>query len=329
MLETAPSFSIYSNNDSNEDDGTKNTVTEGSGDFSFVRKGVDLIEEEDYDEVVGESLGKLETGQPSSPSMYLATGLRTEKDDFGEIIMKENVSEEYCRELLGEYPSHPLLLFKFAQLLQGKGDLQRAEEYYFRASHADPGDGEILARYAQLVWELHHDHGRALTYFDLAAQTAPDNSNVMAAYAKFLWETEDDDDESQSALADTMQENNQEKYFHLNPTDVVGTDTDDIESYYKRMINENPSHPIFLKKYAQFLYKSKGDLHGAEGYYSRAILAKPRDGETLSQFATLLWELYHDHDRTLYYLEQALKASPRDSDILAAYARILWTIDDE
>ncbi|KAH9613032.1 hypothetical protein KSS87_008704 [Heliosperma pusillum] len=204
----------------------------------------------------------------------------------------------------------------------GKGDLQGAEEYYFRASQANPGDGESLAQCAQLVWVLHHDHERALAYFDLAAQTAPDDSFVMAAYAKFLWETEDDE-EDLSAVPDTFQ-----KSAHLQPTDGINVDSGDLESYYKRMINDKPSDPTFLKKYAQFLYESKGDLEDAEEYYSRAVLVEPQDGEMLSQFATLLWELYHDRERTLSYLERAIEAAPQDCNVFAAYARILWTLDE-
>ncbi|KAA8543420.1 hypothetical protein F0562_021085 [Nyssa sinensis] len=48
-----------------------------------------------------------------------------------------------------------------------------------------------------------------------------------------------------------------------------------IEEHYKRMVEENPGNPLFLRNYAQFLYQSKHDIHKAEEYYSRAILADP------------------------------------------------------
>lgn len=53
------------------------------------------------------------------------------------------------------------------------------------------------------------------------------------------------------------------------------------EDYYKRMVEENTSNPLFLRNYAQFLYQSKRDLQGAEQYYSRAVLADPADGEII------------------------------------------------
>lgn len=372
MLQTAPSLSIYNNNtiDGVEEQdqkqngllGEEHTINNikslnirekideenlGSGDFSFVKQNMDLIKEEgdnfNGDEM--EKLGTEENETPASPSMYLASGLGI-CHDFDSFKEDREDDEEYYIELLQEHPNHPLILKKYAQLLQRKGDLQQAEEYYFRATKADPGDGEIMSQYAMLVWELHGDQERASAYFELAAQTAPKDSNVLAAYAKFLWEIDDDGDEN-SIHPDHVQEN-QQKSFLLHPGDRNGVGIDglaggnngpifdagapidnaEVENYYRRMIEEDPSNSLFLKKYAQFLYQSKCDLQGAEEYYSRALLAYPNDGEMLSQYATLLWELYHDQKQTLIYMERAIEASPGDSNILAAYARFLWTIDD-
>ncbi|XP_020260437.1 uncharacterized protein LOC109836828 isoform X3 [Asparagus officinalis] len=103
----------------------------------------------------------------------------------------------------------------------------------------------------------------------------------------------------------------------------------DIEVYYKRMVDENPSNALFLSNYAQFLYQTKGDAQRAEEYYSRAILAEPGDGEILSQYAKLVWELHRDIERASSYFEQAVRASPSDSShVLGAYASFLWETED-
>ncbi|KAF8401985.1 hypothetical protein HHK36_012936 [Tetracentron sinense] len=107
-----------------------------------------------------------------------------------------------------------------------------------------------------------------------------------------------------------------------------GRDGYNVEEYYKKMVEENPCSPLFLRNYAQFLYQSKGDLQGAEKYYSRAILADPGDGEILSQYAKLVWELHHDHNRALSYFEQAVQAAPEDSHVLSSYASFLWETED-
>lgn len=58
---------------------------------------------------------------------------------------------------------------------QSKGDFHGAEDYYLRATLANPQDGESLLEYAKLVWQLHHDQDRALSYFERAAQAAPED----------------------------------------------------------------------------------------------------------------------------------------------------------
>ncbi|PIA40006.1 hypothetical protein AQUCO_02500017v1 [Aquilegia coerulea] len=102
-----------------------------------------------------------------------------------------------------------------------------------------------------------------------------------------------------------------------------------MEDYYKRMVEENPGSPLFLRNYAQFLYQSKGDLPRAEEYYSRAILSEPGDGDMLSQYAKIVWELHHDHDRASSYFERAVQVAPEDSHVHAAYASFLWETEDE
>ncbi|KAL8055279.1 hypothetical protein ABFX02_04G046400 [Erythranthe guttata] len=102
-----------------------------------------------------------------------------------------------------------------------------------------------------------------------------------------------------------------------------------MEEYYKKMVEENPGNPLFLRNYAQFLYQKKMDLEGAEEYYSRAILADPEDGEILSQYAKLTWELHRDRERAANYFKRAIQASSENSHIHAAYACFLWDAEED
>ncbi|XP_057471607.1 uncharacterized protein LOC130760353 [Actinidia eriantha] len=338
MLRTEPSFCIYTTGDgfdgeNEREEGEREDLVRsdvglerievGSGEFSFGKKSIGLIEEdgEEGDEVLSEfqDLGIEEVVEPVSPPMYLATGLGLGGGSGGGVfspacLVEGGDMEEYYKRIVGEDPSNPLFLRNYAQLLQSKGDLHGAEDYFFQATLADPNDGEICSSYAKLVWELHRDQDKASNYFERAARAAPDNSHVQAAYASFLWEIEEDKEEDCASID------------HIQSKEDKG---ENIEDYYKRMVEENPCSSLFLRNYAQFLYQSKGDLRGAEEYYSRAMLADPANGEIISQYAKLVWELHHDQVKALSYFERAIQATPEDSHVLAAYASFLWEIDDE
>ncbi|XP_076959787.1 uncharacterized protein LOC143635963 [Bidens hawaiensis] len=112
------------------------------------------------------------------------------------------------------------------------------------------------------------------------------------------------------------------------PKDLSEFDINGQSDDYKKMVDQDPSNPVFLKNYAHLL-QSNGDLNGAEEYYFRATQADPKDGETLMQYAKLIWELHHDQERALGYFEAAVHAAPEDSYIRGAYASFMWEIDDD
>ncbi|CAK9139561.1 unnamed protein product [Ilex paraguariensis] len=361
MLHTEPSFSIYNSQDGFEgnekeelvesDGYLKRSVTIGdsieaigSGEFSFGTKGMGLIQEDDNEEKEEEeTLNAVGGGGDLSPASF---------DESGNL-------EEYYERMVRKDPSNPLFLRNYAQICLSKGDLIGAEECYFRATLADPQDGEILMQYAKLVWEFHHDQNKALSYFERATQAAPKDSIVLAAYASFLWNIEDEEEEDCAQNDHTWNKGDEgqvelQKPFEVekapaNPPlhlamglgiEVPGIDTinyaatstggiGDVEEYYKRMVNENPCNPLFLRIYAQFLLQSAGDLQGAEKFFSHAILIDPGHGETIAEYAKLVWQLHHDRDRAVSYFEQAVQATPGDSHVLAAYAKFLWDTNED
>ncbi|CAK8571994.1 unnamed protein product [Lathyrus sativus] len=368
-LRSSLSFEIYNkshlhedhdyNNNKDPEHVLKRTVlsleTIGSDEFTFERSKMDLIEEAENEiendwstEIQNLSIDDEddEDVQPSTPPMYLATGLGV---DGGEVVVSDNNDmlfvpslqesddlEEYYKRMVHEYPSHPLILKKYAHFLQGNGELQDAEEYFNRATQADPNDGEILMHYAKLVWENRRDRDRASVYFERAAQASPQDSDVLAAYVSFLWETEDDETEDENRQPQNDMEKQETELVNTSKkengvenltTANLNEDINDAD-YLKKMIDENPKNPLFLKKYAQFLFQSKRDLEAAEGYYSRAVSADPSNGETISEYAKLHWELHHDQEKALSLFEQAVKATPEDSNVLAAYTCFLWETED-
>ncbi|EPS59832.1 hypothetical protein M569_14973, partial [Genlisea aurea] len=231
---------------------------------------------------------------------------------------------------------------------QSKRDFAGADEYLCRASLADPSDGEIMAQYAKLQWEVNGDRAAASNYFKMAADVSPKDCNVLAAYANFLWNADESDEEEEQedkeglSIAEVVDRSTgivkdeesrpSSPPLHLamglgiiNHACIDGVDnkvdclklssdetTDAVEEYYKRMIDENPYDPLFLGDYARFLHTSKGDLRGAEEYYSRAILEDPSDGQMLCLYAEILLQLYRDTNRAGLCFERAVQAAPND-----------------
>ncbi|KAL3506234.1 hypothetical protein ACH5RR_031616 [Cinchona calisaya] len=378
MLRTEPSFCIYTTDDGTEEmitgedlEGRKlverdGVVGFGSGEFSFAKNEMDLIEEDGDEEEEGkeETLSELKDMGIEDEAVVLwpvaaGIGIGGGGLDSGSSRFDEDGDvEEYYRKMITEDPFNPLFLRNYAQFLQSKGDFSGAEDCYFRATLADPKDGEILLQYAQLVWKLHNDKDKALKYFEMAARAAPEDSHVLAAYAGFLWELDEDEEESSTTNEQRQVEEFSGHMDHcqfaedkrpaspplhlaaglgiagfggnMGYADMADSgDGINVEEYYRKMIEENPLNPLFLRNYAQFLCENRGELQAAEEYYLRAIQLDPSDGEITSQYAKLIWELRHDRHEALPYFKQAVQAAPENSNVLAAYARFLWEIEDE
>ncbi|KAL3626490.1 hypothetical protein CASFOL_030039 [Castilleja foliolosa] len=350
MLRTEPSFSIYSKDDKFGDEAEnenlikekieKSATTRKSLErqFSFGSNSMRVIEEDDDEE---DDEGQKERTINRFNDLWESGPLKCDHD--GDL-------DNYYSKLVEENPSNPLVLRNYAQYLESKGDFSGAEEYCYRATLADPKDGEILSEYAKLVWDIHGDQAKASDYLERAIQAAPENSNVLASYASFMWRIDDESSEEENE-EESQSNNTQAGEFeevkrpsspplHLAmglgidgyDIDLISSRLDEsnnVEEYHRRMVEKNPHNPSSLRNYAHFLHQSKGDLNGAEEYYSRAILEDPNDGQMLSVYAGILWQLHGDKDRAVAYFERAVLATPDDSNVLAAYAKFLWETEED
>lgn len=155
MLQTSPSFSIFNSSDEVQDEENRpqdpseealertisigeSIETMGSGEFSFTKKNMSLIEEEEEEGEEGvnaiqiESV-EVEANNPPSPRMYLATGLGIDASGIVTGVGEGGIAgadlsppdfdgtcnvEEYYKKMVDEYPCHPLFLSSYAQVLQ-------------------------------------------------------------------------------------------------------------------------------------------------------------------------------------------------------------------
>ncbi|KAK2967925.1 hypothetical protein RJ640_010535 [Escallonia rubra] len=377
MLRTEPSFCIYNTEDGIEEQIIKTGTSDrsvttgdsieaiGSGEFSFGEKSMEGIEEGEKEEEEGEEEGsngfkKLvieEIDRPVSPPMYIGTGFRTDGNGNEEL----NV-EEYYKRMVREDPSNPFILRNYAQLLQSKGNLPGAEENYFRASLADPKDGEVLMQYATLVWQLHRNQDRASRYFERATHVLPNDSQILGAYASFLWEIDEDDNEDFPHIDELQSEKGEGKFEFLGVAfeeenrpaspplylaaglgiDMAGfgagtgtfSSTEpklgedrNPEEHHKRMLAENPCNPLFLRNYAQ--YDPKFDCY-TTAYWKRMDIS--HESHWLRPFLEALIGIPRlklskgDLEGAEYYYSRAILADPGDGEIIAQYAKVVWEL---
>lgn len=85
-------------------------------------------------------------------------------------------------------PGNPLLLANYAQFVYlVRHDHGRAEELFKRAMRADPGDGEVMGRFASFLWVAKGDVEEADRAYKAAVAADPTNSFQAGCYAHFLW----------------------------------------------------------------------------------------------------------------------------------------------
>lgn len=95
---------------------------------------------------------------------------------------------------LREEPNNALLLANYAQfLLLVPHDLDRAEEYFKKATQVEPVDAEAYNKYAHFLWTVKKDLWAAEETYLEAISADPTNSFYSANYAHFLWNTGGED----------------------------------------------------------------------------------------------------------------------------------------
>ncbi|KAL8162847.1 hypothetical protein V2J09_014336 [Rumex salicifolius] len=287
-LESAPSFGIYHSGDEfdieeileeekkksknvEEEIGLDRTLSIGElieskdGEFSFGKTDMGLIVEEE-----GEGENEDEGFDPSaSPPMYLATGLGADFIDnggnLGISFEDDEDAEDYYTNMIEQFPSHPLLLRNYAEML--------------KASH-------VLAAWASFLWETATDSAESQYYAQSKegansgtynkegssveehlrqlVEQNPSNAMFLGNYGQFLYETKGD---------------------------LKGA-----EEYYSRAILADPGDGKILIQYANLVWEAHKDEGKARSYFERAAQAAPSDSHVLASYASFLWATEGDEN---------------------------------
>ncbi|THG04381.1 hypothetical protein TEA_003180 [Camellia sinensis var. sinensis] len=267
----APSFSIYASNDgSDEENGEKEGLEMSevlgipNSEFSFGKKGMGLIEEndgeEEGEEVLNEfqDLGIREVVEPASPPMYLATGL-----GIGRANASAGNVEEYYKRMVGEEPSNPLFLRNCAQLLQIEEDdkvLVEVQKTPFEE------EKELVSP------SLHLAIGVGI---DVAVVGGIDGVACNAA------------DFGKASICSSKSElpKNESK------RDLQGT-----EQYYSSAVLADPADGEIISQYAKVVWELHHDQDKAMSYFERAVQATAEDSHILTAYANFLWQTEEDEE---------------------------------
>ncbi|KAK6933034.1 hypothetical protein RJ641_035928 [Dillenia turbinata] len=115
----------------------------------------------------------------------------------------------------------------------------------------------------------------------------------------------------------------------------VEVEAEDYEIYYKTDFEyqlglwSEPSNPLLLCNYAQFLYLVVHDHDRAEECFRRAVAVEPPEAEALSQYAKFLWVIRKDKWGAEERYQQAMMAEPDNHYHSANYANFLWNTGGE
>ncbi|KAI9109144.1 hypothetical protein K1719_019767 [Acacia pycnantha] len=101
------------------------------------------------------------------------------------------------------------------------------------------------------------------------------------------------------------------------------------EFLYQTALLQEPTNPLLLANYAQFLYLVAHDYDRAEEYFKRAIGVEGADAEAYSKYATFLWKAKNDLWAAEETYLEAISAEPSNSYYAANYAHFLWNTGAE
>ncbi|XP_073269951.1 uncharacterized protein [Primulina huaijiensis] len=101
------------------------------------------------------------------------------------------------------------------------------------------------------------------------------------------------------------------------------------ELQYQTGLAQDPSNPLLLANYAQFLYIVAQEFDRAEEYFKKATKVEPKDAEALNKYANFLWLVRKDLWAAEEMYLEAISAEPGNSYYAANYAHFLWNTGGE
>lgn len=185
---------------------------------------------------------------------------------------------------------------KLAQKYESQRKIQKANEYYLKASKIYPSRYEAKFGLAKTYGWLRQSNLASAYYKDLLKES-PSNPDLIAAYDKFLKESK-----SPKAYKST-----QKKAPQKPPTQNLNAEKDKLFSSFIKVAQD---------------YENQGKAAEANEYYLKASRIYPSRYEAKFGLAKTYGWLHKDK-LALQYYKELLTQSPDSEDLLAAYANYL------
>ncbi|CAM6038615.1 unnamed protein product [Sphagnum compactum] len=139
---------------------------------------------------IGEPLQHVKLDQETIRRLVAPVAVDLEPDNYA---CFDRTDLEY-QHAISMQDTNTLLLANYAQFLYVvRHDNNRAEDFFHRALHVDPSDGEILGRFASFLWLGRGNKEAAERAYKAAIASDPQNPYHAGSYAHFLWHTCDEE----------------------------------------------------------------------------------------------------------------------------------------
>jgi Tfp pilus assembly protein PilF len=211
-------------------------------------------------------------------------------------------AESYYVALLKKTPNDSKILSEYACWLHVEGRFREASKNFRAALTKDPCNPNTFNAFAMLLWEQNR-HSKAQDFLKRALLCDPHfvpalfNAGICSLFVG----------KAQTAM------NLFSRVLDLKPglpaallgcaiamEDHGNSPLHEIESLYKRVLNEDPSNFDCLVAYGRFLKNKRYKGKQAEKLYAKALKIQPHDVNLLSSYGVLLMEQCKEPDTTVF-----------------------------
>jgi len=234
--------------------------------------------------------------------------------------------ERWYTKLIEVDPTMGEGLGGYAQYLEGKGEIDKAEIYYKKSVQHGGNAAWLYGAYGCYLRDRRNNYDLAERYFQQAILKDPTYPNVLYCYADLLYRFRQNYDEAEEYFKKALVAKPDylkvlEDYAEF--LSEVRGDHDQAEKLFKQAIGSNRVAASTLTSYATFLRTVRGDWDGAETFYRKALQVQPDDSFSCASYAVFISENRKNDRLARDYFEKAISMDTDNASVLLQYAKFV------